>query len=172
MRSLHREEGGGTKSEISRLYPRHFPCKVSPERPRLCMSAVFIVSIVMYVRVGLSAMQQCVCVWGDCSSSNRAVTYFERLSSGSSIPCSPDCPRAVTLKTGLWWTCLYRRLCRFTQTPFQYLLRPFPRVCILCELASHSPTPRDIFRAVSQILPYIEACITAQPAVVQDAGLH
>lgn len=45
-----------------------------------------------------------------------------------------------------------------------------PRLRPSLRAASHSSAPGDIFRAVSQILPYIEAHITAQPAVVQDAG--
>lgn len=67
----------------------------------------------------------------------------------------------------------------FTQTQCQHLFQhgsdPF-RVSASSPNQHTPPLPlstlRDIFRAVSQILPYIGAYITAQPAVVQDAGLY
>lgn len=56
VRSLHRERE--TKPEISRPYPRHFPFKVRPGANLSCMSVVHIVSIVMCVHVGRSALQR------------------------------------------------------------------------------------------------------------------
>lgn len=61
---------------------------------------------------------------------------------------------------------------QFTQTPCQY---PFQHgsdlsACLHPRKNSQSSPPRDIFRAVSQILSYIGAYKAAQPAVVQAAG--
>lgn len=59
------------------------------------------------------------------------------------------------------------------QQPCHYLFQHGSDLFLIPRLSA-SPLSflRDIFRAVSQILPYIEAHITAHPAVVQDAGLY
>ena len=107
-----------------------------------------------------------------CSSSIGAVTYFsETLSSGSPMSRSPDSPRCHA-RGPVVADVRSPAFVPFTQTPCQYLTQhgsdPFPRVCILCKRATpHSLSlslslsllkpERHIFRAVSQILPYIEA---------------
>lgn len=113
-------------------------------------------------------------VWKKISSSNRVVTYFQRLSSGAPVSCSLDSPHS-RIQGRSWRTCLYRRLCHLRKhyvNLFQHGSDLLRVSASSLKLESTSSTLRDIFRAASQILSYTGAYITAQPAVVQDAGLH
>lgn len=105
-------------------------------------------------------------------SSNRVVTYFQRLSSGAPISCSLDSPHCH-IQGRSWRTCFFRRVCHLrghcVSASFNMEATLQPSVKVAYPLSS---THRDIFRAVSQILSYIGLNITAQPAVVQDAGSY
>lgn len=161
MRSLHREE-----REQSRRHPRHFPCKVSV----LHCHSLHIASVVMCVHVDLSALLQYATTKKNCSSSSRAVTYFQRLSSGSPTSCT----HTVTLEPGRGGRAdcaIYAdTVSGSNSTSWE---RPYLRVCIFVKGHPHLHffyIRLFIFpAALPQTLPYMRASQLSQPLCKMQA---
>ncbi len=118
----------------SRRYLGHihgiFPCKVRKEQRYLaCQSRI----LCLLSCLSTLARVRCFNV-KNCPSSNRVVTYFQRLSSGAPVSCRLDSPHCH-LQGRPRRTCHYRRLCRLRRHRVTICSNmgsdPFPRVCIL-----------------------------------------
>lgn len=154
----------GTKPEISRPHPRHSRFKVSQRQPYLRRQFCVLCPLVLRGHADVSALLLCE---ENLREFKQGSDLFSgTLSSGAPKILQPGLP-ALSQPTGRWRRACHRRV--LCHSPTNRVTDLFRVSASVLNPASPSTDPeRDIFRAVSQISPYIEACITAQPAVVQD----
>lgn len=148
----------GTKPEISRPHPRHSRFKVSQRQPYLRRQFCVLCPLVLCGHAGVSALLLCE---ENLREFKQGSDLFSgTLSSGAPKILQPGLP-ALSQPTGRWRRACHRRgLCH---SPTNRVTDHFRASASVLNPASLSTDPeRDIFRAVSQISPYIE------PAVVQD----